>query len=94
MYLGVIEHGFIGDVTARLVVLLLLLQLLLLLLQLLLLAVEGVWWDNQVFNFFGRELAIVLDDVAGVHRAVVGEAARAVGRVDVRLVTFRSEQKK
>lgn len=86
MYLGVIEHGFIGDVTARLVVLLLLLQLLLL-------AVEGVWWDNQVFNFFGRELAIVLDDVAGVHRAVVGEAARAVGRVDVRLVTFRSEQK-
>ena len=69
MYLGVIEHGFIGDVTARLVVLLLLLQLLLL-------AVEGVWWDNQVFNFFGRELAIVLDDVAGVHSSSCGSSRR------------------
>jgi hypothetical protein len=60
--------------------------LLLLLLQLLLLSIQSIWRDDQVFNLFGRQVATVLDVIAGVDGAVVGEAAGAVGRVNVRLV--------
>ena len=65
----------------------LLLLMLLLLLQLLLLSVQSIWRNDQVFNLFGGQIAAaVLDVIAGVDGAVVGEAAGAVGRVNVRLV--------
>ena len=68
--------------------------MLVLLLQLLL-SVQSIRRDDQVLDLLDGQPFVVLDDVlAGVDGAVVGQAARAVGRVDVRLVTFRSEQKK
>jgi len=60
--------------------------LLLLLLQLLLLSVQSIWGNDQVLDLFGRQDATVLDVIAGVDGAVVGEAAGAVGRVNIRLV--------
>ena len=60
--------------------------LLLLLLELLLLSVQSIWGNDQVLDLFGRQDAAVLDVIAGVDGAVVGEAAGAVGRVNVRLV--------
>jgi len=64
-----------------------------LVLVLLLLAVKGVRRDDQVLNFLGRQLSVVLDVLAGVDGAVVGQAAGAVGRVHVRLVTFCRNKK-
>ena len=64
----------------------LLLLLLLLLLELLLLSVQSIWGNDQVLDLFGRQDTAVLDVIAGVDGAVVGEAAGAVSRVNVRLV--------
>ena len=57
----------------------------LLLLLLLLLSVQRVWGNDQVLNFFGGQAseAVLL---AGVDRAVMWEAARAVGRVNISLI--------
>jgi hypothetical protein len=57
---------------------------------LLLLSVQRVRRDNQVFDLFGWKFSSGdLHLVAGVHGSVVGEAARAVGRVNVRFVAAR-----
>ena len=64
--------------------------------MLLLLSVQRVRRDDQVFDLFGWKFSSVdLHLVAGVHGSVVGEAARAVGRVNVRFVAerFRSNKK-
>ena len=81
-YLGIIENSFIRNVAAWGLVELLLLLLLLL-------SIQGVWGDNQVFGLLGVQVSVALHviAVAGVDRAVVGETAWAVGRVDIRPVT-------
>ena len=64
-----------------------------LLLQLLL-SVQSIRRNDQVLDLLDGQPFVVLDDVlAGVDGAVVGQAARAVGRVHVRLVTFCGNKK-
>jgi hypothetical protein len=64
--------------------------------MLLLLSVQRVRRDDQVFDLFGWQFSSVdLHLIAGVHGSVVGEAARAVGRVNIGFVAerFRSNKK-